>query len=121
MTTPEVPGLPCFDRDGNPITVEQMAQLRLVDNEYQIVAQDDVLTPDGHTMWVSTVWLGLDHGHGYSPEPVIFETMVFVRGFEGEYCQRYTTEQSAKDGHDEIIRLLHNGVPLEQLGLALRS
>lgn len=66
---------------------------------------------------VSTVWLGLDHN--YRPPPLIFETMVFdegttesvewggiTRGFNpslDEFTRRYTTEEQAVAGHDQVV------------------
>ena len=93
--------------------------LRL-DDKYAIVAQDDVLTGDGRTMWVSTVWLGLDHGYGRSEQPIIYETMVFVRGMSDEYCQRYTTAELALAGHQLVVSQLLAGVDISELGMALR-
>src|SRR5262249_41846496 len=99
------------------------------DMEYRRVAHDDL--PDGS--YLSTVWLGLDHGHGLGP-PLIFETMRFqgdvsesqwvmggrVSTFEyhgslefpdifdpegGTTEQlRYTTEEEALAAHHEIVR-----------------
>jgi hypothetical protein len=46
---------------------------------------------------VSTVFLGLDHSHGFGP-PLIFETMVFGGPLDQEQ-DRYTTTQQAIDGH----------------------
>lgn len=58
--------------------------------------------PDGR--WVSTVFLGLDHGFGDGP-PILFETMVF-RG-EGdladEYQERCSTWEEALLMHERAI------------------
>lgn len=84
------PGLPdlgprYFDRAGNPMTFGEWAEA-MNDDEYRRVAETMV-----GDMWISTVWLGLDHGFGaitaraYGGErgpPVIFETMVFDQGEE---------------------------------------
>lgn len=56
---------------------------------------------------VSTVRLSIDHGHG--GVPLWFETMVFAHdGTDitewGELdCDRYTTEEQARAGHDVIV------------------
>jgi hypothetical protein len=50
---------------------------------------NETTLPNG--LWVSTVWLGLDHRHDDSGPPLIFESMVF----RGEVnlaeltCRRY--------------------------------
>ena len=48
--------------------------------------------------WVSTVFLGLDHGWNHG-RPVLFETMTFGPD-GGEFdCARYTTWADAEQGH----------------------
>lgn len=115
-----------YDRQGRAISLKQWLVL-FNDREYQIVKQSrDV------GKLVSTIWLGLDHSFGSGP-PVIFETMVFKLGKDGEMIpddiasQRYCTEESALKGHeamclgyikplDLIVRMLE-GESLEGLGL----
>lgn len=54
---------------------------------------------------VSTVFLGIDHGHGRG-EPILFETMVF--GLEDDEPQwRYSTWGEAEKGHREAIRYVY--------------
>lgn len=109
---------PFYDRDGNLIDLETYARLS-ADGDYRLVQQDDVLTADGRTMWVSTVWLGVDHSHGLTGGLLIFETMVFVEGMNCEYCLRYSTAQEAHAGHEEVLRLLRSGVRVDELHGAL--
>lgn len=56
-------------------------------------------------LWVSTVFLGMDHGH--FGEPILFETMVFARSSSGEIhdhmTRRYCTWEEAEAGHAEIV------------------
>lgn len=94
-----------YDRQGKPISIEEWGA-RFGDLEYKIVVQHWVRG------WkVSTVWLGLDHGFGFGPVPLIFETMVFPPGDEAgghsissdEYCVRYPTEEAAQAGHDQAL------------------
>jgi hypothetical protein len=58
---------------------------------------------------VSTVFLGLDHGHGPGP-PLFFETMVFGKDdYEEEMdnlTRRYTTLDEARAGHREVVEQL---------------
>jgi hypothetical protein len=102
-----------FDRDGEEINFVQWMMLwRSL--EYKIVKQDTI-----GRLFVSTVWLGMDHGFGFHSRPIIFETMVFetmVFDHEEENArwrdieqQRYCTEEEALAGHEEIcdqVRLL---------------
>ncbi len=59
-------------------------------------------------IFVSTVFLGIDHGFSIDPEaqPVLFETMIF--GFpEGhelhDYQERYCTWEDAEEGHKRAV------------------
>jgi hypothetical protein len=84
--------------------------------DYPIVARDQL--PDGS--WLSTVWLGLDHGIG---RPLFFETMRFTAArderlvgrtlafpdpTDGEETTqlRYGSEEEALAAHHEILRRL---------------
>lgn len=112
-----------FNRDGEPISMLQAGVLGQ-DDSYRHVASDYLL--DG-TIWVSTVWLGLRHAPYIEDHPpYIFETMVFVHTPEEEIaerkrywasrgedsydfpwsdlqCDRYTTEEDARNGHRAIV------------------
>lgn len=89
-----------YDRDGNPIDSETYSRL-CEDLSYRVVNFRTIRRLD-----VSTVWIGLNMAFGFyraeSP-PVIFETMVFRRG-EPLYSDRYPSEQSAREGHNRIVR-----------------
>lgn len=54
-------------------------------------------------LFVSTVWLGIDHSWGGGP-PLIFETMIFGPGLWSElWVERYPTEVAALAGHDRAV------------------
>lgn len=95
-----------YDRQGNPIAdLMDWARLSEQDN-YKRVAQVQI-----GDYWVSTVWLGLDHSFGDGP-PLIFETMVFDRSDNDEsdvWCERYSTESEALEGHDSVVKRLVEG------------
>lgn len=77
---------------------------------------DDLVGP----FRVSTIWLFIDHGFHHGPEPrppVLFETMVFWNGADGEQPdmgeleqQRYCTEVEARAGHELIVAQLRQAV-----------
>lgn len=54
------------------------------------------------TCWVSTVFLGMDHG--FSGPPVLFETMIFG-GPHDQYQERYVTWEEAEAGHQHAVAL----------------
>ena len=69
------------------------------------------LTEQGD-VWVSTVFLGLDHGFG--DELILFETMAFV-GRENVDMDRYTTWAEAEAGHDRMVAKVFKPTPILKL------
>ena len=88
-----------FDKDGTPIDVITWGVL-FENQDYKVVDQTEL----DNGVFVSTVWLGLNHGFGKKKE--IFETMVFPE--KGNYsevdCKRYATLSEAKKGHGTMVR-----------------
>ena len=90
-----------FDRQGRPLTVEEFFVLH-ADPLYRRVACARL-----HKVWVSTVWLGLNHS-AWGPLE-IFETMVFVvrrrdRNAPWNFLTwRYPTEATARRGHEALV------------------
>jgi hypothetical protein len=83
-----------YDRQGKPIGLGTWAR-RFHDENYKRI----LATQLSAGIWVSTVWMGLDHGFGRGP-PIIFETMVFRHDdASGEEQYRYATEAEAREGH----------------------
>ena len=117
-----------YDREGRPITLEEWGRLHR-DRTYQRIASTTI-ERGAHSYWVSTVWLGMDHGFGEGP-PVIFETMVFpawsepMKGLatllgergpsldEEEDTERYHTEAEALAGHERMVEKWRN-LPLDK-------
>lgn len=62
------------------------------------VAHSDVYA----NVYVSTVFLGFDHGFDDNSPPVLFETLVFG-GALSEEMIRYTTYDEALAGHHEMV------------------
>jgi len=56
---------------------------------------------------VSTIFLGLDHGH--NGVPMLFETMVFKGNSSSDlYCERCTTHRQALKQHQQAIEWVNN-------------
>jgi hypothetical protein len=88
-----------FDKQGAPISMNDWIR-RVEDYGYKVVARSNL--PGGG--FVSTVWLGLDHGFG--GRRLIFESMVFETGDEerdGD-TDRYSTLDEAQAGHLAMVR-----------------
>lgn len=113
-----------YDREGNRLTPDEWVRLfasasasAQTADDYRHVGRDTVRDPHGREHYVSTVWLGLDHGWGDAP-PLIFETMVFCHHAPGcEWDQeqyRYSTEQQASEGHARTVeRVVAGDRPFE--------
>jgi hypothetical protein len=97
-----------YDRAGNPLgddglTVWAKTYEGASLADQRRVAETTLLggTP-WRSIWVSTVWLGLDHGWGDGP-PLIFESMIFFQDgphpWVDEEMDRYSTEAQALVGH----------------------
>lgn len=89
-----------FDRQGRPMTFAQWGGVFECLREYKVIRRTRL--PDGK--WVSTVWLGLDHGFG-GRRRLIFETMVFSSKRRGHDLdqERYGTELEAIAGHNAMV------------------
>lgn len=72
-------------------------------NDRRRVAKDDI-----DDKYISTVFLGLDHGGNTDSEPALFETMVFHKGID-IFCARYSTWEEAAEGHKKVIEWVNSG------------
>jgi hypothetical protein len=90
-----------YDLGHNRITMAEAERL-LADGESRQIAQDVVLIHD-EPVWVSTVFLVLDHNFGDGP-PLLYETMTFSAAEElSDLCNRYCTRAAAEEGHAAVL------------------
>lgn len=95
-----------YDRLGVAIPLAEYIELA-EDPEYKRIGSTHV-----GKFWISTVWMGIDMGHGWLLDgrhlPIIFETMVFHRGGGpvDDEMRRYATEEAARQGHEETVQLV---------------
>lgn len=69
----------------------------------------DNLENDGKDFYISTIKLATDHSYGNGP-PLWFETLVIMNGdWSGAYQNRYTTEEEARQGHEQVLGMIKNG------------
>lgn len=88
-----------------PVPCEREAWARMLDDKDRVVAQ----TPQiGERPWVSTVFLGLDHSHGRTDDPLLFETMIFGGELDG-WEERCSTWEEAEELHAKACKLA--GIP----------
>lgn len=92
-----------YDKQLRQITAEE-ANALFADPDYKRVGWTDL----GGVI-VSTVWLGLDYS--VTGRMHLFETMVFeaengrVKNWRELDCTRYSTEDEAKEGHENFVAL----------------
>ena len=104
-----------YDRQGKPISLAEWGSILESDQRFTLRRVAETSFEDGR--WLSTVWLGLDHGWIPGGRPPIFETMLFkdhtLKG--GELgCWRYSAEQEALEGHARIVARLEAGLLPEE-------
>ena len=100
-----------YNRKLEPIALDEWSKL-LNDKVYQRVAETTL--PSG--VWISTVWLGLDHRHGGFGLPLIFESMAFdpskpetdTSRWSELDAARYCTEEEALAGHAAMVTRFKN-------------
>src|SRR3990172_4583809 len=89
---------------GDPVPEPNLARWSIWMNSTDChVAKNSI---DG--VYISTVFLGLDHSFSDGELPVLWETMIFANGQSwathlDEYQQRYTSLADAKAGHKEAV------------------
>jgi hypothetical protein len=114
--------------DGEPITMRRWAAERLYRPPH--VAEEFIHVRDGIRFWISTVWIGIDHGHRWIGDPnyrpLIFETMIFTTTARwnsvfaeingGDLQWRWATKEQALHGHTRLAGALRGGwLPDEEL------
>jgi hypothetical protein len=74
-------------------------------------------------LYVSTIFLGIDHAFGFGGPPILFETMIFasekydppenlanILDWAHGYQTRYCTWDEAVKGHENIITIIREGL-----------
>ena len=95
-----------------PVDHKEWARWFETHTKQRIVRQDTVAGK-----WVSTVFLGVDHGFGGRDIPTLFETMVFNTKDDGEPDMsgedqwRWRSYREALLGHEAVVEALKNGTP----------
>lgn len=71
---------------------------RMMESKDRIVAQEHI-----GNAFISTVFLGVDHGWGPCSEGLVFETMVFDSPDGDDRTTRYRTWDEAEAGHKKMV------------------
>lgn len=88
-------------KDKKPVPVSFMEWVTWFERAERIIKQEEI-----NGIKVSTVFLGMNHSFGYTPNPLVFETMIFG-GEHDEYCERYSTWDEAEDGHQRAVDIVN--------------
>ena len=88
-----------------PATLREWSAL-MDDHDARRVAKDVVMVGT-QAVTVSTVFLGIDHGWGKTPE--LFETMTFGGPYDHLLVARYPTWGAAERGHRVTVTRLSKG------------
>ena len=69
---------------------------------FQTAERTIALSGNEGNVWVSTVFLGINH-NWFGDPPILWESMVFGGPSDGD-CQRYSSREAALKGHEEMCR-----------------
>lgn len=113
LTVTEMTDRYILDAAGNPQPCEDLLEWgRWMETAPRGVARDIDEGPDGGTIRVSTVFLGLDHSFVGGP-PVLWETLVFGGPLDGE-MERYTSKADALRGHQAMCARVTAALPARE-------
>lgn len=102
-----------YNRDGSVIEGGTLAWAKQFEHDDRLVAAQSLWFKN---IRVSTVWLGMDHDFRWTdidtpnPHPIIFESLVFLRGRGNGEMRRYETEAEALAGHKALVRAYRNPI-----------
>jgi hypothetical protein len=93
-----------LDDDGNPVACDDILEWGrwlAKSDVVRVVAQEHI-----GDVFVSTVFLGMDHSWGPGGSaPILWETMIFG-GEHDKYMDRYTSRADADKGHADAIAMV---------------
>ena len=94
------------DMDGNPMTLRRWAEL-FEDFPRRVLAEQEVIKPDGFRTSVITVWVG-----HMDIDSSVFDTAVGAPGC-WQRVRGYATKAEALVGHAEVVARLKTGEPVD--------
>ena len=98
-----------LDADNRPVAVGLDEWAMWFETADRRVAYTEITSQ----VFVSTVFLGIDHRFGYREgPPLLFETMVFKdkETMEEDGCWRYSSWDDAQAGHDAVVKRLRKAM-----------
>jgi len=90
-----------LDENKKPYKAASLREaLKIYENPDMKITKQDYIGD----VFVSTVFLGIDHNYENQGDPVLWETMIFG-GMYDEYQERYTSHEDALAGHQRALDL----------------
>lgn len=106
MTKHTSAGLYILDDQGKPVVEPDAVAWS---KWFETVENRRIVVSSVGTLWISTVFFGMDHHCGLgNGTPLFYETMVFGLPDGEEMMCRYPTRAEALAGHAEIVKQLSN-------------
>lgn len=98
-----------LDNNHNPVCKPVLEAAKWMEDNLhrKVVKQDRFEDENGEEIFVSTVFLALDHSFPWNEdkEPILWETMIFG-GEHDQYQERYTSYKDALEGHEKALNLV---------------
>lgn len=89
-----------LDENNQPVECSLEEWAKFFESPRRIIKRSEFANGE----FISTIFLGIDHGWGDGYDPLLFESMTFEGGsMSGTDQQRYTTYDDALKGHDAMV------------------
>jgi hypothetical protein len=101
-----------LDKNNNPIKANVLTAYKWMEYnpKRRIVKQDHIKDKLDNEVFVSTVFLGLDHSYWKDLQivkPTLWETMIFGGEHDQSYQERYSSYEDAFEGHQKALNLIN--------------
>lgn len=104
-----------LDNNNKPVAKPMLEAAKWLEegSDRRIVKQDQI-----NDVFVSTVFLGLDHSMYWDEDktPVLWETMIFGGTHDQEYQERYTSYEDALEGHQKALEVAIKSLKTKENG-----
>lgn len=108
MTLPTLQTTYILDAKGNPIPEPDVLKWGAW---FTKADRRVALTELSNNIYISTVFLGLDHSFLFTGPPILYETMIFWEGHDLHNDEmRYATREQALIGHEIMVKRVRKAI-----------